>query len=108
MKKTVLAAAAALAFSPAAVLAQDYQMEGGIHYTGIDLDKKYSNFSREDNFGADLTFHLNQVSTAGHPLNEAGFLERSTNVSAAYNYWDKLDTDVFSLGGEAFVQDFYA
>lgn len=58
-------------------------------------------------FGLDFTYHINEVSTAGHPLNEAGFLERSTNIGARFSSWDKQDVDTISLGGEAFIEDFY-
>jgi len=102
MKKTLLAASvAALAFAPAAY-AQNYQMEGGLFYSHLDADG-----AKDDNFGLDFTYHINEVSTAGHPLNEAGFLERSTNIGARFSSWDKQDTDTISLGGEAFIEDFY-
>jgi len=107
MKKTLLAASvAALAFAPAAY-AQNYQMEGGIHYNYVDIDGPGSLSS--DNFGLDFTYHLEEVSTAGHPLQEAGFLERSTNVGASYNNWsgDRTKGNIFSLNGEAFIEDFY-
>jgi|GEM_PF-1373579 len=106
MKKTLLAASvAALAFAPAAY-AQNYQMEGGIHYNYVDYDQFDGD---SDNFGLDFTYHLEEVSTAGHPLQEAGFLERSTNVGASYNNWsgDVREGDFFNLNGEAFIEDFY-
>lgn len=105
MKKTLLAASvAALAFAPAAY-AENYQMEAGIGYGYYDFDDGGS----ADLFMADFTYHFEQVSTAGHPLNEAAFLERSTNV---YGGLTHLDTDNFDaqsleLGVEAFIEDFY-
>lgn len=107
MKKTLLAASiAALAFAPAAY-AENYQMEGGIHYNNVDYDGPSS--FKDDNFGFDFTYHLNQVSTSGHPLQEAGFLERSTNIGASYNNWngDLVDGNFYGLNGEAFIEDFY-
>lgn len=114
MKKTLLAASiAALAFSPAA-MAQNYQMEGGAHYM-------YSDFAdgmmETDHFGFDFKYHFDVVSTAGHPLAEAAFLERSNNIFAGYRYSDS-DIDLglnkvsgknhlFNFGGEAFIEDFY-
>lgn len=108
MKKTLLAASiAALAFAPAAY-AENYQMEGGIHYNNVDYDGPGS--FKDDNFGFDFTYHLNQVSTSGHPLQEAGFLERSTNIGASYNNWsgDRVEGNILSLNGEAFIENFYA
>lgn len=107
MKKTLLATTvAALTFAPA-VFAENYQIEGGMHYNYVDLDGPGSPSS--DNFGLDFTYHLEEVSTFGHPLKEAGFLERSTNVGASYNNWsgDGAKGNIFSLNGEAFIEDFY-
>lgn len=106
MKKTLLAASiAALAFAPAAY-AENYQMEGGIGYGYYDFDDGGS----ADLFMADFTYHFEQVSTAGHPLNEAAFLERSTNVYGGIDYIKDDDSDKYQtleLGVEAFIEDFY-
>ena len=100
MKKTCLALAVAAACSFHGVAqAQDYQVEAGIFYIDFDGD--------DHAIGVDGIFYLDQVQTAGRPLAEAAFLGRNNNIFASYVTVDDLDIDIFSLGGEFWINDFY-
>jgi len=107
MKKTALAfAVTALAATPALVSAQDYQVEGNINYSNVDPD--VSGADSTDFYTVSGTYHLMPVRTAGHPLAEAAFLERSSNLFASYNYEDETPyTDTIRVGSEIYMQDFY-
>ena len=100
MKKTFLALAVAAACSFHGVAqAQDYQVEVGLSYIDFDGD--------DHAIGVDGTFYLDQVQTAGRPLAEAAFMGRNNNIFAAYFSRDKADVDLFMLGGEFWINNFY-
>lgn len=90
MKFKSLALATAVALSSGFAVA-DYQAE---------LSAQYTDFENGDGaFGIHGEMHLSPVQTRNHPLREAAFLERSTNVyAAAYDDFDSL-----VLGGELYV-----
>lgn len=83
--------------------AQDYQLEAGLNYLGIDPDGG----SSDSALGADLTWHFAPVKTEGRPLAEAAFLGRSSNLQLGYTSVDKADTDVINVGGELYFENFY-
>lgn len=104
MKKQLVALGAAAVFGLSApALAQDFQAEGGISYVGISPDVGPSDSA----IGVDFTLHFDPVRTQGHPLAEAAFLNRASNVFGAYATFDKADLDSILLGGEFYIQDFY-
>jgi len=83
--------------------AQDYQLEVGLSYLGLEPDVG----SSDSAFGADLTWHFDRVQTAGRPLAEAAFLGRASNLQLGYTAWDDADIDVLRAGGELYLQNFY-
>lgn len=105
MKKTYLALAVAAALSAASgvVQAQDYNVELGVSYIDIDLE----GIVDDSALGLDATFYFDSVNTTGRPLAEAAFLGRNNNVFASYLTYDDLDLDVFTLGGEFWLEDIY-
>jgi len=107
MKKHLLALAvsASVALPGLAIASEgDYQTEIGFQFQRVDVD----NLGDDTAIGVDATYHFPRVNTAGHPLAEAAFLERSSNIGASYVTYDDLDLDVLSLSGEAYVENFYA
>lgn len=105
MKKTslVLAISAIAAFSSQTVLAQDYQMEAGLKYIGLDYDEGGS----DSVIAVDFSYYLEQVSTAGKPLAEAAWLNRNNNVGLGYTTVDKADLDILNLNAEYWFEDIY-
>lgn len=95
MKLKTLAVASALVFGSAAAVAAPYQIEAGASYYHFDRDGGGSDGS----FGVRGEYHFAPVQTRNHPLAEAAFLERSTNVYAQ----SAEDFDVLSVGGEFYV-----
>lgn len=92
-----LAAAIALTLGSTAAFAENYRAEVGVGY--IDIDDV------GDAYGVFGEFHFQEVSTSGHPLEEAGFLEHSSNIFASY-----LDSDlgdVTTIGLELYLSNFY-
>ncbi len=92
MKFKSLALATAFAFSSGFAVA-DYQSEVGANYTDVE--------DGDGAFGVYGQMHFSPVQTRNHPLAEAAFLERSTNVYAAAGD----DFDSLTVGGELYVPD---
>lgn len=65
-----------LLFSTAAAHASDYQFELHGEYTEAESD-----YSEQDNITLQGTYYFNPVSTDGHVLAEAAFMERASNIS---------------------------
>jgi hypothetical protein len=103
MKKAAVAIAVAALAGMGSAVAQDYQIELGASYTDINPDVG----SGDSTLAFGGTYHLNRVKTAGHPLAEAGFLQRSSNLSAGYATTDKADVDGFGIGGEFYLTQLY-
>src|SRR5690625_7507275 len=95
MKLKTLAVATALVFGSAAAVASPYQIEGSASYYHLDRDSGGSDGA----FGVRGEYHFAPVQTRNHPLAEAAFLERSTNVYAQ----GADDFDALSFGGEPYV-----
>ncbi|MDQ2077597.1 putative porin [Marinimicrobium sp. ABcell2] len=94
MKLKALAIATGMIFS-SAVMAAPYQVEVGANYQHWDVDGGGSDGA----FGVRGEYHFAPVQTGNHPLAEAAFLERSTNVYAEAND----DFDHLTLGGELYI-----
>ncbi|MDX1588089.1 MAG: putative porin [Oleiphilaceae bacterium] len=106
MKKTALTLAiAAISATPAMVSAQDYQVEGLLNYQNLDFDRP--GVVSRDRGAVEGRFHLLPVRTAGHPLAEAAYLERSDNLFLSYRHEDESHEDKVRVGAEGYVQDFY-
>src|SRR5690554_5598554 len=104
MKKTYLAmAVAAASFVALPVLAQDYQMEAGVSYAGIDYDAGGSDSA----IGVDFRYNFETVSTAGKPLAEAEFLGRNGGINLSYSDQDKVDNTNINVGGNYWFEDIY-
>ncbi|OTG64225.1 putative porin [Acinetobacter silvestris] len=107
MKKLAIATAL---FSTLAVAgtANAYQAEVGGTINVIDPDHA----NTTTGFGIDGTYYFNPVQVKDAPLNEAGFLNRASNVKANVAYSDNDDLKITTFGGgvEYFVPntDFYA
>lgn len=87
--------------------AHAYQAEVGGSVKLIDPD----NGSNSTGFALDGTYYFNPVQVKNNPLNEAAFLNRSSNVNAKISY-DDFDTTEYwnyGVGVEYFVpnSDFY-
>jgi hypothetical protein len=95
MKLKTLAIATGMIFGSAAAVAAPYQIEVGANYLHFDAD----NGGSDGAFGVRAEYHFAPVQTTNHPLAEAAFLERSTNVYVAASE----DFDVLSLGGELYI-----
>lgn len=93
MKIKSLALATAMVFSSGLALADSYQAEIGANYTDVD--------GGDGSFGLYGEFHFTPVQTRNHPLAEAAFLEKSSNVYAAADD----DFDVLTVGGELYIPD---
>lgn len=92
MKFKSLALATAFAFS-SGFAAADYQSEIGANYTDVE--------DGDGAFGMYGELHFSPVQTRNHPLAEAAFLERSSNVFAR----GTNDFDLLTVGGELYVPD---
>ncbi|WP_036188627.1 putative porin [Marinimicrobium agarilyticum] len=92
MKFKSLALATAFAFSSGFAVA-DYQSEIGADYTDVE--------DGDGAFGMYGELHFSPVQTRNHPLAEAAFLERSSNVFARGGN----DFDLLTVGGELYVPD---
>lgn len=79
MKLRILGAAVVCSLSSGLVLASPYQSEISATYRGTDFD---------DTLRLEGEWHFNAVNTGRHPLAEAAFLERSSNVGLTYAYTD--------------------
>ncbi len=99
MKKTAfaLAFAAAAGFGTAAQ-AQDYQFE---------LEAGYSDFENDSALDFGGTYFFDRVATAGHPLAEAAFLQRASNMSLGYITYDDSDIDSIGVRGEFYFDQLY-
>lgn len=93
MKFKSLALATAFTLTSGAAVANSYQAEVGADYTDVE--------NGDGAFGIHGEFHFSPVQTRNHPLAEAAFLERSSNVYAAADN----DFDVLTVGGELYVPD---
>ena len=87
--------------------AHAYQAEVGGTIAYVDPDHGDSTVG----FGLDGKYFFNPVQVKNHPLNEAAFLERASNVNAALSYADNdfAESTVIGAGIEYFVpnSDFY-
>lgn len=79
--------AVALAAAPFLATAQDYQFEVKASYANIEEESTDSDVTTLAG-----TFYWNQVSTAGHPLAEAAFLERQGGLTVGYLNVEDFDT----------------
>jgi hypothetical protein len=110
MKKILLATAIA-ALSISAAQAYQVELNGGAAYQSIDVPGGNSDLY---GVGVGGTYYFNQVSGRSGPLAEAAFIERASNVSAAYAYAQNNDFDLktnnLNVAGEFYVpnSDFYA
>ncbi len=93
MKFKSLALATAFTLTSGMAVANSYQSEVGANYTDVE--------NGDGAFGIYGEFHFSPVQTRNHPLAEAAFLERSTNVYAAADN----DFDALTVGGELYVPD---
>lgn len=96
MRKISLAVA--LAAAPFLASAQDYQFELNAGYANTDLE--VFDFDTTTLAG---TFYWNQVSTAGHPLAEAAFLERQGGLTFSYTNID--DFDIWGLQADHYFDN---
>ncbi len=81
--------------------ASAYQVEATGSYTDLD--------DQDDSvLGVQAEYHFQSVDDEGVPRAEAGFLRRSSNIGIGYATADEADVDALSVGGEFFVEDFYA
>ncbi|MGY6630370.1 MAG: putative porin [Wenzhouxiangella sp.] len=95
--KTTLGGAMALALS-AGAMASDFNVEIGGSYVDFDFTKGY---------GADATVFFQPVSIQQGPFAEAPFINRASNLGAAYLRQKDGDFDVYTLGGEFYIDDLY-
>lgn len=104
MKKTAFALAFAVAagFGTAAQ-AQDYQIEAEVGYTHIDPKVG----SSDSAFDVSGTYFFDRVATSGHPLAEAAFLQRASNMSLGYQTVDDADSDTIGIEGEFYFDQLY-
>lgn len=93
MKFKSLALATAFVFPSGLASANSYQSEVGAHYTDVE--------NGDGAFGMYGELHFSPVQTRNHPLAEAAFLEKSTNVFARA----QDDFDSLTVGGEVYVPD---
>lgn len=93
MKFKSLALATAFSLASGAAMANSYQAELGANYTDVE--------DGDGSFGMHGEFHFSPVDTRNHPLAEAAFLERSSNVYAN----SSRDFDLLTVGGELYVPD---
>ncbi len=93
MKIKSLALATAFTLASGVAVANSYQSEVGASYTDVE--------NGDGAFGIYGEIHFAPVQTRNHPLAEAAFLERSTNVYASAND----DFDLLTVGGELYVPD---
>lgn len=102
MNKTAMALALAAA-AGVGVAQADFRMEAGVSYT--DFSPQVG--AGDSAISGDFTYHLAPVKTAGHPLAEADFLERSSNLGVSYATFDDSDLDVLNLEGEFYLDRLY-
>lgn len=69
-------------------VAANYQYVLGTSYSYLDFDNPLSSDGQA--LSASATYHLEPVQTRNHPLAEAAFIERSSQISASYS---RLDLD---------------
>lgn len=96
MQLKKLAAAITLCLGSAAVTANDYVGEVGVGY--IDFEESDATVL----FGE---VHFGPVSTSGHPLEEAAYLEQSSNINASYTDFD--GGDITTIEAEIYINNFY-
>lgn len=95
---TIAASAAAMAVSGSALA---YQFEGTGTYTDFDdLD--------DSSLAVQGIYYFAPIDDNGVPRAEAAFLRRASNIGLAYSTFDEADIDAIGIGGEAYIQDFYA
>lgn len=91
-----IAAAIALTLGSTAAFAENYRAEVGVGYSDIEDVDAITVFGE---------FHFKEVSTSGHPLEEAGFLEHSSNINASYTDFD--NGELTTIGLELYLNNFY-
>ncbi|ANF80772.1 putative porin [Acinetobacter sp. NCu2D-2] len=103
LKQLALATALVATFGTA----HAYQAELGGTIALVDPD----NGDSSTGFAVDGTYYFNPVQVKNSPLNEAAFLNRSSNINAEISYidYDAYDLTTFGLGVEYYVpnSDFY-
>lgn len=103
LKKILLATLLATSFGSA----QAYQAEVGGTINVVDPDEG----DTATGFALDGTYYFNPVQVKDHPLNEAAFLNRASNIHGAFSYADNDGYEVIGIGAgiEYFVpnSDFY-
>lgn len=97
MQINKLAVAIALSLGSTVALADDYRAEVGLAYMDIEDVADANILSGE--------FHFKEVSTSGHPLEEAAFLEHSSNIAASY--WDFDGGEITTVGLELYLNNIY-
>ncbi|WP_313034002.1 putative porin [Acinetobacter sp.] len=87
--------------------AHAYQAEVGGTIALVDPD----NGDTSTGFGIDATYYFDSVRLKNDPYNEAAFLNRASNLNAAFSYidYDLYENTTFNAGIEYFVpnSDFY-
>jgi len=92
-----LTAAITLSLGSTLACADNYRAEVGIGYMDIeDISDAITLFGE---------VHFKEVSTSGHPLEEAAYLEQSSNVFASYSDFDQ--GDITLIGLELYLNNFY-
>lgn len=99
--KTLIRHAGAVSLIAASSLAQAWQIEATGSYTDFDA-------ADDSQLGLLASYHFNPVDDAGKPRAESAFLARSSNLFAGYTTFDEADADGIGVGGELFIDQFYA
>ncbi len=99
--KTLIRHAGAVSLIAASSLAQAWQIEATGSYTDFDA-------ADDSQLGLLASYHFNPVDDAGRPRAESAFLARSSNLFAGYTTFDEADADGIGVGGELFIDQFYA
>ena len=92
MRNYLLGSAIALLLATDISIAQTYRSEISLDY--LRRDREALPDSESDTWRVSGTYYFSPVNTASHPLAEAAFLEKASNLSVSYLHeeWDYSDT----------------
>ena len=92
MRNYLLGSAIALLLATDISIAQTYRSEISLDY--LRRDREALPDSESDTWRVSGTYYFSPVNTANHPLAEAAFLEKASNLSVSYLHeeWDYSDT----------------
>lgn len=92
MRNYLLGSAIALLLATDISIAQTYRSEISLDY--LRRDREALPDSESDTWRVSGTYYFSPVNTANHPLGEAAFLEKASNLSVSYLHeeWDYSDT----------------